>query len=287
MARKQSRGQSSGQGGRSGHSSKSIQQVARDIVRVDESPRTLAITLATNPGWDPIGQDPTGGVEPGDPEVPVAERALILRYWQEISGRSRLSLQAWVKREQEKRGGSLPRLAADLLGLDSIPRRDPKRPEREQSPSYLGYRNELRKLQEYAQGKYKTAAGARQERIALLPSAEAGNPYAPLSIVAGAVLPRTALVFAIRGDWQISDDTQLFALKHTIEYPYPSPLHDIAFTGGQGVIRTVIQEFSEEIGESAELLKVYALGLQSREVKRARRVDVHALRKQMRRRNKE
>lgn len=269
-----------------GQSGRSIQQIAQDNVRIDESPRSLALSLATNPDWDPIGQDPAGGIEPGDPEVPIAERALILRYWQEISGRNRLSLKAWVKREQDKRGGSLPRLAADLLGLDTIPRRDPKKTEREQSASYLGYRNELRKLQEYAQGKYKTAAGARQERIALLPSAEAGNPYAPLAVVAGAVLPRTALVFAIRGDWQISDDTQLFALKHTIEYPYPSPLHDIAFTGGQGFIRTVVEEFSEEIGQSAELLKVYAIGLQSREVKRARRAEVKTLRKQLRRRNR-
>lgn len=268
----------------SGQSGRSIQQVARDNVRIDESPRSLALSLATNPDWDPIGQDPAGGIEPGDPEVPTAERALILRYWQEISARNRLSLQAWVKREQDKRGGSLPRLAADLLGLATIPRRDRAKTEREQSPSYLGYRNELRKLEEYRQGKYKTAGGARQERIALLPSAEDGNPYAPVAIIAGAVLPRQALVFAVRGDWQISEDIQLFALKHTIEYPYPSALHAIAFTGGQGFIRTVVEEFSQEIGIDVELTRVYAVGLQSRQVKRARPADVRALRKQMRRR---
>lgn len=260
MARKQSSG-----GG-------DVNRLAGDNVRVSRSARSLALSIATNPDWDPRTESRDGGMSPANPALMTAERALILRYWHEIG--ERLPLQGWVQRERAKRGGSLPRLAADLLGLERIPKRNPKRTEREQSLAYLSFRNELRKLEEYAQGKYKSAAGARQSRIAMLPGAEEGNPYTPVSILAGESLPRHALIFAVRGDWQISEDTQYFTVKHTIEETYPSMLHDVAFAGGSGFIDAVIAEFSEEIGIEVSLTRVYGLSLQSREVKRARLADI-------------
>lgn len=251
-----------------------VNRLAADNVRVSRSARSVALSIATNEDWTPRTEDPDGGMPPSDPRLDTAEHALILRYWHEIG--ERLTLQGWVRRERAKRGGSLPRLAADLLGLERIPKRDPKRTERQQSPVYLLYRNELRKLEEYSQGKYKSASGARQSRIAMLPGAEEGNPYAPVSMLAGESLPRHALTFAVRGDWKISEDTQYFTVKHTIEETYPSPLHDVVLAGGAGFIGVVVAEFSEEIGQAVDLLRVYGLSLQSREVKRARFADIRA-----------
>ncbi len=94
-------------------------------------------------------------------ELGHAQGALTRRIRAEIP--TGAGLLAWLRAATTRRSGSLPQLAADLLGLPLTPatRQD------------KAFKAELRKLEEYRQGKYKSAAKERGARILNLALREA------------------------------------------------------------------------------------------------------------------
>jgi hypothetical protein len=213
--------------------------MAEPLVRVDRNHRTIALSIAINPDWEPDHeQDYPGGVSDEHPQIATASRMLARRLDTEIGGQ--LTLRQWVIRERGARGGGgrgMARLAADLLGLPTVPRRVPGLARGKQSPEWRRYDAELRKLEEYVQGKYRSAAGARRERIANLGGAEAGNPYRPAPPFADR-LERYTITLAARADWRISEDFQPFSLKH--HEPESGlvwgPAHEVLKNGGAGLL---------------------------------------------------
>ena len=137
-----------------------------------------SLFLAVTPGFRHARRSPERAVGRDAPEVAAAEQAIWGRLGREL-GFARLSLQEWVK-EAGAAAGGLPKLAAELLG---IPFPATHKERRANKP----FAAELRKLQEYAEGKYQNASGARRERIKALGGP--GNPYAS----------QEALISSVRG----------------------------------------------------------------------------------------
>jgi hypothetical protein len=255
--------------------------MAEPLVRVDRNRRAIALSVAINPDWEPPDQevDYPGGVPDEDAQIATASHMLARRLDTEIGGV--LTLRAWVAQERSARGGGgrgMARLAADLLGLPTVPRRLYGRPRREQSPEWRRYDAELRKLEEYAQGKYRQAAGARRQRIAALGGA--GNPYLPAAPF-GDRLARYTITLAARADWRVSEDFQPFSLKH--HEPESGiawgPAHEVLKNGGVGLagnsdatlLDVLIAILTNEIGQIPLIDAadhpghVYSLHVQARE----------------------
>lgn len=129
---------------------------ARALVRISHPDIADAVTytLAVNDGFNDEHITRGGGVDyPKAPEVDTAEGAIADAFNEDIG-----SLRAWLGWASRATGGGLPGLAARLLDvpLNSATRADKT------------YKAELRKLEEYRQGKYKNASGARRARIIAL-----------------------------------------------------------------------------------------------------------------------
>lgn len=126
---------------------------ARALVKIShpEVAEAVTYTLPVNDGFADDFINRAGGVDyPRAPEVGEAERAIAQVFNEDIG-----SLRAWVSWAARTTGGGLAGLAAALLGmpLNATTRAD------------KAYKAELRKLEEYRQGKYKSASGPRQQRI--------------------------------------------------------------------------------------------------------------------------
>ncbi len=255
--------------------------MAEPFVRVDRNARVISLSIAINDNWEPPDQevDYPGGVPDEDSQIATASRMLARRLDTEIGGV--LTLRQWVIQERSARGGGgrgMARLAADLLGLPNIPRRVAGLARGKQSPEWRRYDAELRKLEEYAQGKYRRAAGARRERIAALGGA--GNPYLPAPPF-GERLERYTITPGARADWRISEDFQPFALKH--HEPESGitwgPAHEVIKNGGVGLpqdadanlLDVLIAILTNEIGQTPLIDAadheghVYSLAIQARE----------------------
>jgi hypothetical protein len=255
--------------------------MAEPVVRVDRNARVISLSIAINPDWEPPDQeqDYPGGVPDEDPQIATASRMLARRLDMEIGGL--LTLRAWVIQESGQRGGGgrgMARLAADLLGLPTIPRRIAGLARGKQSEEWRRYDAELRKLEEYRQGKYRRAAGARRERIVALGGA--GNPYSPAPPF-GDRLARYTITLGARADWRISEDFQPFSLKHHDPESGVAwgPAHEVLKNGGVGLagdadatlLDVLIAILTNEIGQTPFIDAsdheghVYSLACQARE----------------------
>ena len=227
-----------------------IDWVTAQRVQINHNPATggISLQLATNKNWEPEYEDDyPSGVPESAAELSTGGQALSRRLHAAISGN--LSLAAWVRREEEKRGGDgkgLSRLAADLLGMPTIPKREKGKRYSEQSADWKRHTAELRKLQEYRQGKYQNATGERRERIRTLAGAQEQNPYGPPLSFRQALL-HYAIALGVRADWRISDDYQPFTLKHTRPENAPSDAHAMLAKGGRTFLQTFIDIFQEGI----------------------------------------
>ena len=229
--------------------------VAANRVHFEHNPQTgsISLAIAINTDWDPeTERDYPSGTPETAPEVGTGGQALARRLQQIIAGP--LPLVAWIQREEGKRGGDgkgLSRLAADLLGLSTIPKRAKGLTYKEQSDDWKRHAAELRKLQEYRQGKYQNATGERRERIRRLAGAQEQNPYGPPLSFRQALL-HYAIALGVRADWRISEDYQPFTLKHTHPADAPSDAHAMLATGGRTFLQTFIDIFQEgiEVGQS-------------------------------------
>jgi hypothetical protein len=163
----------------------------------------------------------------------------------------------------------MARLAADLLGMDRLPRRVPGHPRGRQSPEWRRYDAELRKLEEYRQGKYRQARGERRSRIAALGGT--GNPYGPVAPLRGR-LGGYRIALGARADWRISEDWRPFEWKHMSPESglVWGPAHAALANGVQGLLDALITVLNVEYG--ADLVidaedhegRVYALQVQAR-----------------------
>ena len=245
------------------------QKVAK-LVYVNDSFGHLCFDLATNPEWEPDYIDESLGVtyqtDQGediiDPQVPIAEKALALRVEQELA--PRLTLQEWVIVQEQRLGGErrsgLPRLAAALVGItytrEAI---EFINNERDVTGKKLNaYRNELRKLEEYKQGKYKNASGERRERIANLKGGEIGNPYAESNVIFHATMrSKRPVTIGVTGLWMFS--------KTYVVRKYDTQIEETAFAktvllnNGYNHVETVIVSVNEGANVGTILLMVYAL----------------------------
>lgn len=228
-----------------------IDERARKNVRIAKSGRTVSAFLAINPGLYSRTESEQGGAREGSAEIPVGEQAITESFLAALT--PRLTLIEWTSREREKRGGSLARLAADLLGV----------PLTRETRQTATYKAELRKLEEYSQGKYKNASGPRRERIAALAGAEEGNPYTTVSNGRGAVTREARVTLTVRGDWQISQDVRKYEKKHTEPERHPSPVHDVLANGGHGLTEAVRAWLEYVTGATVELNRVYSLNIQA------------------------
>ncbi len=245
------------------------QRVAR-LVYVNESYGHLCFDLATNLEWEPDYIDESLGVtyqgEEGeyiiDPQVPIAEKALALRVEQELA--PRLTLQEWVIAQERRLGGErrggLPRLAAALVGIvytrEAI---EFINNERDATGKKLNaYRNELRKLEEYKQGKYKNASGERRERIANLKGGEIGNPYAESNVIFQAVMrSKRPVTLGVTGLWKFS---QTYAVRKYDTSPQETAFaKTVLLNNGYNHVETVIASVNEGANVGTQLLMIYAL----------------------------
>jgi hypothetical protein len=248
-----------------------LRQRADKAIRPGRSERSRTLTLATNPQFRPAApidmntpaEDETAGTAYlDDPEPTIAEAAIADRFIREIATTVALpNLQDWVQAQKAERGG-LPRLAADMLHL----------PLSRETRQRKDFRAELRKLEEYAQGKYKSARGPRRARIAEL-MADRPSPYMPPTRAAQQAIRRvTDLVLIVVGDWAISGDLHM-GTGRTIEENHPSDSHTVLLNGGHGFIQEVIRAYRAAIRHrkaggpsraSVELLRVRGLRVQYR-----------------------
>jgi len=226
-------------------------QRARRNVRISKSGRTVSAFLAINPGFRSALESETGGVVDGREEIPEGERAITERLLEALT--PRLTLIEWTSRERGKRGGSLSRLAADLLSV----------PLTRETRQTHAHKAELRKLEEYSQGKYKNASGARRQRIAALAGGEADNPYTTVSSGGGAATRGARVTLTVRGDWSISADVRKYEKKHTEPERHPSPVHEVLESGGNGFTEAVQAWLEYVTGATVDLDHVYSLNIQA------------------------
>lgn len=228
---------------------RSVDWVTEERVIVSRAYGRLVCMLPVSSDFADTRESRSGGVDASAAEVDTAEQAIVRRFRSELAG-ERKALREWVLREKRVYG-SLPSLAARLLGVSLG--RDIRRDR--------AFKAELRKLEEYAQGKYRGARGERRNRIAALGGP--GNPYTTADQLAIANLAETTAQLGVRGDWQISGDLQHYALKHTEEMESPSEVHMVLAGTGTGFCDTVADLFSEEIGQTAALVTVFGLHIQA------------------------
>lgn len=205
---------------------KTLEQLADAKIRVTTVGQSRRLFLATRPRFDRVAESASDGVSPDSGERAAGEQAICRRLLREL-GVYRLPLAEWITAVAA--GGSLPRLAARLvdLPLSSETRKDKR------------YKAELRKLQEYAQGKYKNATGARRARIAAIGGP--GNPYSSDAALR-APLGRSTIRIMARGDWLISQDSQKFSLKGPPPESDPSEPHAIVEKDAQRFIDYIAEE---------------------------------------------
>ncbi len=172
-------------------------KIAREFVTVSVDGEMLVAFLATNEGYEPPQtMDYARGIGPGKPEQRQGEQAITRRMLAELVMRD--TLRAWTireskAREQRDEHGKVTtvgnRALAEAL-VDAEPA--PLMPRERQ------VRNMLRKVQEWAQGKYGRAGGRNGRRVAELRGDvdAAGARIAALSVVG----------LGVTGHWVISSD---------------------------------------------------------------------------------
>ncbi len=256
-----------------------VERVARLVV-VNESAGHICFDLATNPGWTPDYIDEELGIPYYDedaeeiaeePQVRIAEEALALRVEQVVA--PRMTLQEWIEAQVQRLGGEgragLPRLAAALLGI-AYTRQDIESVNNARDASGRkrnAYRNELRKLEEYRQGKYKNASGERRERIANLKGGEIGNPYAESNVIFQAVMRRARPVsIGVTGEWKFS--STYMVRKYDTQPGETASAKTVLLNQGDNHVETVIASVNEgrTYGDrdyfpysGTQLLRIFAL----------------------------
>ena len=130
--------------------------VARRVIVRDQGE---VFTLPVNEGFgDPNTISSERGVDPDASEARLREQGMVLAVQRAVMP---ANLRAWVRSLQRRKGGNR-RLAEELVAMEPDPEHEA-----------TDVRNMLRKLQEWAQGKYQRAAGRNARRVARLVIAEA------------------------------------------------------------------------------------------------------------------
>jgi hypothetical protein len=198
----------------------SLSERAAQRVKHSQVGHSHRLWIPVTPGFQRASESQHQGVGSNSPEAAAAQAAICNRLLREL-GVYRLPLREWV--QAVAAGGSLPQLAARLVGMPL------NRETRQSKP----YKAEVRKLQEYAQGKYRDARGARRERIAAIGGP--GNPYSSDRELLRPLRGGSIRIGA-RADWQISSQLQAFAMKAPDAEHWPSDAHRVVQDGGEGLL---------------------------------------------------
>lgn len=145
---------------------KRARELAARVVRINRDGPDFTLWLATNPGFRPQRIDETLGLpygeidgdeyyelQPLDPELQVAELAMS---YAAVAAALPRNLKQWTIATAKRAGGNRA-LAASLVAMEP-----------DLAHTATEQRNMLRKVEEWAQGKYKTPAGRNARRVAAL-----------------------------------------------------------------------------------------------------------------------
>lgn len=205
-------------------------------IRRHDLAEAVTYTLPVNPDFADESINYAGGVDyPKAPEVAEAERAIVAVFNGEIG-----PLRAWVDWAAKVVGGGLPGLAARLLGmpLNAETRKDKT------------FKAELRKLEEYRQGKYKSASGVRQERLLALNSK---------------LLRQDTLHLKVLGDWEIESGKGGLPQVRPHHWGIEEDTDEAKYVldrGGGGFCAVVEYAYARLTKSTVKLLHVYALQIE-------------------------
>ncbi len=238
-------------------------RVAREGVRANEGYGFVTCFLATNPGLRDFEEDATKGIPNDDADghardLRAAERALIERLHAELAFRD--TLQLWARRETARRGGSA-NLARALIEAQPKPGRF--KSDRE---ARAEYKAQLRKVEEWKQGKYTTPSGINRARVALL-RGSLDQEAARLIEAPNARGMGVPVTLAVRGDWVAYRGDEPFTRKIAQDDEPGSAVHAVVADQGHGLIAAVHNAVALEAlhkGEESdvELHQVYSLYVQ-------------------------
>lgn len=211
--------------------------LAESNVKPQRAEGATVYSLPVNPGFGPPNiVDQARGVEyPGAIENTQAEQGIARAVMKALQP---ANLQGWI-RGQVKRKGGANNVARSLLAMDTP------------NATHRQYRAMLRKVEEWGQGKYKSAARANAKRVALLRLREGKH-----------------LVIGARGVWLLPDRSNSAEEEERYHLFMSDPREarhvqwaiDALATDGEGFIAAVIEVVGEIVhtGEP-ELLRTHEL----------------------------
>lgn len=216
--------------------------LAADRVRRQPADGATLYSLPVNPGFaEPNEVDEARGVEyPNAIENIQAEQGIARRVMRSLQP---ANLQGWIRGQIRRKGGA-NYLARQLLSMDTPGAAELGARERK-------YRAMIRKVEEWREGKYRTAAGNNAKRIMLLQLREA-----------------TRLVFGVRGLWELPDrnnspDTEE---RYTVFFTDPKEHANLAKDAlrhdGDGfidLVRVAVAELVHNAGSEVTLLQTHEL----------------------------
>lgn len=201
----------------------------------------IVYNLPVNPGFDePNTPDRARGVDyPGASENVQAEQGIARRV---IKSLQPDNLEHWIRGQIARRGGAAD-VARSLLAMNTP------------NATRAQYRAQLRKVEEWRQGKYKKAAGGNAARVGLLRLKEAKD-----------------LVIGVRGLWLLPSRTKSTEMEERYhvfnsdprETAHVQAAMDALRLDGAGFISSVIDIVGEYVHHSggAELLRTHELRLE-------------------------